>query len=242
MTTAVAVQPRIGKDDLAFIAVGGSLSNLLDKLASVEPPKAVDKASMPEVVELPTVLSMALERIPLVFNSVRPAKRRKLNRVELKALADERQTIDSVIKILNDRKAQITEIASTHFDVKAENLGLATDDTERDKDGHYRIAFPGNREEDTLRDDHRMWVREGTSDSSEISSSRLELFAKQGRIPSAIYRAMTVEARIVNEDRIRAALVNPKTRRGVLNALSMITVTKKGVNRVTLRHEKNRTK
>lgn len=230
MSTAVATQPDLSGDLANILDDPKALTRLLENLVVPEEVKPQAKKSvMPADLELPEELKAAIERLPEVFNSVKVASRRALNRPEQQAAANERDVIDTVIDLLSKRSKALTEIVSTHFDVRAEIEGRANDLTDRDNNGHYRLAKPGAWESAVLPDGTE-WRRQGTGGSADISMSLLRAAVERGDVSRALFNAITTEVsqRVLDEDKIRAALANTRYRKKLIEALKISTVTKKG--------------
>jgi hypothetical protein len=97
-------------------------------------------AAKPKVASLPVISEddhSAIKKLVSVFGVVAPTSRRKLAPAERDALMTERETLDTVDKLVTKRKEAIRTIAYHHLDIEAEEDGLVDENTPRDKDGHY---------------------------------------------------------------------------------------------------------
>ncbi|MGW9067882.1 hypothetical protein ACWGQT_00320 [Streptomyces yangpuensis] len=215
------------------------LGQLLAELATIPAPKQQGSTAVAVMERLGESLMEAVTRLPVVFGRVKPPKvRRSLNKTELTKLALERNAIDTAIKALNERKAEIAEMVSQHFDVVAENTGLAKPgETLRDKKGHYLISSPGSREEAPLDGSGQFFTRERTSDRADFSESKLKKLYEDGTISRADYLACTepVKGRQISEAKLRAMLVSPKRRDRAAKILRLISDVKRGTNSINLR-------
>lgn len=228
--TAIATQPDVSSDLANILDDPKALTRLINSLAPLDEVKPQTKQSvMPAATELPDELKAAIDRLPEVFNSVKVASRRALNRPEQQAAANERDVIDVVIDLLTQRSKALTEIVSTHFDVRAEADGKASELTDRDSKGHYRLAKPGAWESAVLPDGSE-WRRQGTGDSADISMPLLRAAVERGEVPKSLFNAITTEVsqRVLDEDKVRACLANPRYRNKLIEALKACTVIKKG--------------
>ncbi|MFD7835574.1 hypothetical protein [Streptomyces sp. NPDC059761] len=219
------------------------LGQLLAELATIPAPKQ-QSIAVPAVIErLGESLMDAVTRLPLLFGHVKPPKtRRTLNKTELTKLALERNAIDTAIKALTERKTEIAEMVSQHFDVVAENRGTAKpEETPRDKKGHYLISSPGSREEAPLDGTGQFFTRERTADKADFSESKLKKLYEAGTISRADYLACTepVKGRRISEDKLRAMLVSPKRRARAAKILGLISDVKRGTNSINLRGSAN---
>lgn len=81
-----------------------------------------------------------LKVLPEIFGQVQVSEPRALTDTEAKALVEERDVIDRLMLVLKKRKDEtLRSNLANHLDALAEEAGLVTEDTPRDKDGHYIV-------------------------------------------------------------------------------------------------------
>ncbi|MGW7100369.1 hypothetical protein [Streptomyces sp. NPDC054838] len=237
--TSTALVPAYDFDKAALALKNGNsdLGALLADLATLPAPK---RQAVPAVIErMGESLMRSVTKLPMLFGLVPPpAERRALDEEELIKLAEERNAIDEAMKALSQRKAEVNEMVSQHFDVVAEESGVAKrGKTPQDAKGHYLIASPGNWETATLDGSGQCFTRQRTSDRAQFSESKLLAAYETGIISRAEYLACTepVRGRRISEDKIRSMLVSPKRRQRAAKIISLISDVKRGTNSIHLR-------
>lgn len=192
-----------------------SLADLVKEIAPEAPP-----AEIPENIPLPAQVTEeqkdALQRLSEVFGSVVPTERRALEPGEVKALVEERKTLDPIEKMAKDRKEDIKKTIHNHLDVVAERDGRADGATKRHpKEGFYlldgEVSAPGADFK------FKRAVRENAPTFN--ASSLLEL-VEAGELAHKDYLAMTTQVRMVDEHKVMLLL---KKRPDLLPAIAKAT-------------------
>lgn len=185
-----------------------SLSQVLKALA---PPE--ERLPVPTKLPLPAVITdaqkAALDKLPTVFGKVVPTERRELAALEIKALWDERQTLDEIGKLAENRKASIRTALFNHFDVMHEQSvgseGLIVD-AEFDKDGHYKTEATV-----PIPDSGMVFRREVTEGAPTVPLAALTDALEAGEITKREFLEMTRQTRVVDEHKVMGVLKkNPK--------------------------------
>jgi hypothetical protein len=124
-----------------------TMLDLADMLAGPAP-EFTKADSLPEPapkVRFTDVLRNALKALPDVFGVVMPDEARLLDRHELRALTDEVNAIDVILKELNARKEAVKVSIRNHQDYQAEEEGLpegAVRIADGTAKGHWLVAKP----------------------------------------------------------------------------------------------------
>lgn len=174
----------------------------IEKVAATEPP-------------LPTAITAneeaALEKVTKVFGSVIPTERRKLDVGEISQLIEERDTLQTLKKMAEDRISEgIRTTIFNHLDIVAEENGEADENTPRSKDGHY--ILPGEARGNP--DDETKFKREVRQSSPALDAAALKSLADDPEFEGFThedYLSMTTQVRQVDENKVMIALKkNPK--------------------------------
>lgn len=168
------------------------------------------KNEAPKKDSLPATISeeekAALARLPDVYGSVVPTKRRALTDDESRLLLVERTTLDDIEKMATKRKASIKTAVLNHLDVEAEKHGDADEETPRGSDGHYVLKG-----EQVVPEEGKRWSREVRNNKPSLSAERLESLlhdeealaelAEAGVVfDRETYLAMTEQTRIFDQE------------------------------------------
>lgn len=116
-----------------------TLADVLNILAPTPEADEVVKGQIP----LPQIITeeqeAALKKVVDVFGKVVPQERRILAPEEVSALVEEKETLDTLIKMAKSRLDNGIKVAiHNHLDVVAEEQGLTKDAT-RNGDGHWNV-------------------------------------------------------------------------------------------------------
>lgn len=171
-------------------------------------PDEVGSTAPPAKIPLPAVITPlaqhALDELGDVFGSVVPTERRILSDDELEQILVERETIDTILKLLETRKSDsIKTTILNHLDVVLEDTltpeRLA--ELERDKDGHYyyaeKVEVPGTA---------KAFSWEVTDGTPQLSPAKLKELDEAGEIDHALYLEITEPIRTVNEQKLLLAM------------------------------------
>lgn len=174
-----------------------SLSDLL-KIAAAPPDPLPVPVALPLPAQITDKQREALEQLPKVYGKVVPIERRMLEPVEIKALYDERVTLDQIEKMASDRKTAIRTTVLNHHDVGFEQSGGSA---ERDKDGHYiaPAAVP-------IPDTDQCFSVEVRAGQASITADALKALVDAGELEHDDYLEMTTQTRYVDEDKVRLKL------------------------------------
>lgn len=212
--------------------------NLTDVLASIATLPEVDPAKQPKkatAVDLVTdTLMQAIAAIPNVFGKVKPTTRRALSGVELARLRDEKVEVDAAEKALKARKTEIHKLVSVHFDVVAEKAAQATEETRRNKDGHYLLAAPGNPETAVVKEG-KSFTREKAKDTVTYSMDKLLALLEAEEITRQEFLALTSAERFIDPDKIQRAFLSNRKRARTQEILNKIADVKRGTLSIHLR-------
>ena len=172
-------------------------------------------------------VAAALAELPAVFGSVVPTERRRLTAEELDSLLTERQTMDTILKLVKDRKdSSIRTTILNHIDVELE--GRLTPEQlaeiDRDADGHYY-----HDEKVTVPDTGKAFSWEITDGSSVLSHDKLKELDQAGLIDHDLYLEITEPVRVVNEQKLLLAMSKqPEEVLGIVRAASVPGSEEKG--------------
>lgn len=110
-----------------------SFSDLLKTVAVRENVVGNIPVDLPKQVVVTAAQSAALRDAEMIVGSgVTPTERRRLSQEELLSLMEERETLDAIAKMIEDRREAQRAAIFNHFDVEAEAAGIVG---ERDKRG-----------------------------------------------------------------------------------------------------------
>jgi hypothetical protein len=210
-----------------------NLSDVLAQLATipvVAPPavkKKVDKDAVARKLEEDRATLTAL---PDAFGVVEePASRRLLSKAELAQAMKEKTALSEAKKAVTAREAKLNEWLSTHFDVYAEKLNLVDPEkTPKDAKGHYLIGAMGNRLEQAVEGADKIFTREKDADKAPMSHELLLAAFEDGKITRAEYLAFTTTVRVLDEKKIRTAMLSKARRERAQEIIAMITQVKPG--------------
>ena len=205
---------------------------LAEVVAILSPPEAevVPAPSKPPLpVAITPKVAEALKQLPAVFGSVVPDERRILSDAELTKLLEERDTIDSIIKTLTERKEKsIRTTVLNHLDVALEDElseqpeRLAA--TDRDKEGHYYHSAKAN-----VGDTGKAFSWEVQDGSSVLSPEKLKELDEAGEIDHKLYLEITTPVRVINEQKLLLAMgQQPEEVLATIKAASIPGSKKKG--------------
>lgn len=108
-----------------------SFSDLLKTVAVRENVVGNIPVDLPKQVVVTAAQSAALRDAEMIVGSgVTPTERRRLSQEELLSLMEERETLDAIAKMIEDRREAQRAAIFNHFDVEAEAAGIVG---ERDK-------------------------------------------------------------------------------------------------------------
>jgi hypothetical protein len=131
-----------------------------------------------------------------------PAVRRSLTATQQDRLLAFYGKYHSAAKALERSKEAIRTTFFNHLDVLAEQDGVAKpDETPRDKAGHYLLAGEIRVEGG----DFRM-TREVKDPSVDLNADDLKALVDLGALPHETYLALTAQVRVVDEDKVMAAV------------------------------------
>lgn len=134
--TAKAVIKALGDKNVSV----ADIVAMLDEGSMVEAPEPPKRSLVP-----PTITDEqreALKRLPELYGRVVPEEPRLLEPAELTMIVQERQTIATLLDLLEPRKADtIRETLACHLDLLLEaDPEVDTSTLPRDKKGHYAVA------------------------------------------------------------------------------------------------------
>jgi hypothetical protein len=176
-----------------------------DLLKTVAPKPAVPDLPppMPTVAVITHAQRAAIERLPEVFGQVVPTEARKLQPVEVRALVEEKQTLDQLKKLVEDRHEGMRTTIFNHLDIEAEERGIAKT-ARRDKRGHYCLkgeclAAPGT---------GKKFTREVRDGSVTLNAEKLKALIGRSDLEFTHedYLEMTTQTRVVDEHKVMQAL------------------------------------
>lgn len=210
-----------------------SLTDVLAQLATIPvtaPPAAKKKVDKDAVARSHEEARQAISALPDVFGTVKePASRRRFNQTELTKVMTEKLGISEAKKVITKREAELNEWISRHFDVYAEELGLVDPEkTPKDAKGHYLIGAMGNRLEQAVEGAEKMLTREKEADKAPMSHDLLLAAYEEGKISRTEYLAFTTTVRVLDEKKIRSAMLSKGRRQRTQEIIEMITQVKPG--------------
>lgn len=209
----------------------GSLSfgDLLKHLAP-PPPTPVVPAHAPVPAHITDEQRLAINKLDTVFGKVVPTDRRKLQPVEVTALVEEKRTLDQLKKLAEDRHEGMRTTIFNHLDIEAEEAGVASDTTPRDKRGHYvlpgeALGAPGTGKRFTRE------VREG---SPSLDAEALKKLVGSLDFTNDDYLEMTTQTRLVDEHKVMLAL---KKKPSLIQVIKAATRRSEPTAAINLRNE-----
>ena len=197
-----------------------ALKDVAEVLVSDAPAPVPAQPKPPKVLELTEAQRYALDAIGSIFGTVQPDTVRALTDEENAALYGERHVIDSIIEPLTERREAIKDAVRNHMDIVAAGLGLVTDETPIDKDGHVVVAAKGAPERVAIPGTSQAWSREYRSPTVSLRGDRLLDMYEAGEIDRETYLSMTREVRVFDEDKAMAALSKNPGLLGVIAKLA----------------------
>lgn len=213
-----------------------NLSDVLAELATLPPADPKKRPKPSTAVELVTdSLMKALDAIPDVFGKVKPRGRRQLTKGELAQLKAEKVQVDEAIKALDARKKEIHKMVSVHFDVTAEKLKRTDEKTPQNKDGHYLLASPGYPETALVPESEKHFTREKAKDTVSYSFDKLLDLYERKEITRAEFLAFTTQTRVIDDTKIKQALISKGRRQRAQWILDKIAIVKRGNLSIHLR-------
>lgn len=173
------------------------------------------KPTVPEVPrQAPTVAvithnqRVALDRLAEVFGQCVPTEVRKLQPVEVTALVEEKECLDAIKRLVEDRHEGMRTTVFNHLDLECEEQGIHTT-ARTDKRGHYVVkgqcvGAPGTGKKFTRE------VREG---ACHLSVDTLKgLIDHPGfDFSNDDFLNMTSQVRVIDEHKVMLALKNKPT-------------------------------
>lgn len=166
-------------------------------------------------------LRRALKGLPAVFGVVMPTERRKLESAELVRLTEEIITIDVLLDELTQRREAIKEVVRIHQDFEAEAEGITERVAEGAAKGHYLAGQPGKPFKTAVEGYADPWQQRYVKGGTSQQLSLLQELLDAGTITQAEFNGFTRAVRVLDEDKIRAA-IRQRPRRS-LQILSAIT-------------------
>lgn len=164
------------------------LDKFLERIASA----GVQRFDKPPV-SVPEITQQhldALARLPEIYGKVVPKSDRALNASELATIAEERQTIDLVLKLLEARKSDsIRETLANHLD-HVYYRAHPGEEPPTDKRGH--VAVKGATENDALVRGGKYKVARTVSGGKKVLTlSEVEVLRHDGKISAEVYERIT---------------------------------------------------
>jgi hypothetical protein len=204
-----------------------TMLDLADMLAG--PAREFSKAdSLPQPapkVKFTEVLRNALKALPDVFGVVMPDEARALDRHEVRALTDEVNAIDTVLKELNARKEAIKDSIRNHQDYQAKAEGLpegAVRIAEGTAKGHWLVAKKGEPFETPVDGYTDCWQQRYVSGSVSVNGSMIFDLEARGVVTHEEYLACTSSKRHFDASRLEA-LIRKDPARGLAILARMTT-------------------
>lgn len=193
--------------------------------------------ALPKPLELTDEHKKALRSLAKVFGQVQKTERGTLTPEEIAAVYEEREVLRTITELLSGREDAIKEYVRHHFDVDAEERGVAVpkavidratgtvivEPSPRSKDGHYVLGTKGNPERLPIPGTNMEWSREFRADKPQVEGSRLKELFEAGEISKEEYYAFTREQRVFDADKARESLKKNPALLGVLRRISTRT-------------------
>lgn len=190
---------ELARTDVERDLVDGRIVTLADLKTRLAKPAVAPP--VPDKVPLPAQITederKALAKLPEVFGSVVPVRKRELASVEVEAIYRERECLDVIAKMIDARKADIRTAVVNHFDAKLEATGA--EQTWRDAEGHYVVAAHEN-----IPNSKKCWsweVREGSAPGITEASLKHLVDDPDSSFTHEDYLAMTSQVRVVDENK-----------------------------------------
>jgi len=217
---------QVATGTLAMVEPGKSwtVAALLDTLAgpAAPLPEAGKFPDPAKPVSCTDEIRAALTSLPKIFGKVHAVTRRVLTEDELAEVTREHRAIDAVTKPLGKRADEIAEMVRMHMDVAAESDGTALSAAQQRGGailrpatqrvpagvaaGHYLLARPESPYETEVRGFEQKWQQRFTSGKVTKSQARLEDLLADGTITRAEYLSFTRETRVLDDEKIAAAI------------------------------------
>lgn len=184
-----------------------------DQMAAV--PAGTEFPKPPKEIELTPEVRKALKALPALFGQVQPQHRRKLDENEIQAIGEEYANIQTLLKLIGQREADIKEYVRTHQDVEAEEQGRAfakevrrngnvvAEATPRDAKGHYLLAKPKDPQKTEVPGGPLAFVNQYTSGKLTTDLEQLTRDYEAGELSREDYLAVTVAKRVVDPERLK---------------------------------------
>lgn len=216
----------------ALVQINSGSITLADLLKALSPKQqsAPVPAVLPKPAEIAEKQRAAMAKVPDVFGQVVPTERRALEPVEVKALVEEKQTLDTVKKMAETRLKDITLTVHNHLDVEIEAALPEADRPIRDDNGHYIVAgeAPAPGEE-------QQFTREVKNYAASLSVEGLQLQEALGLLSHEDFLAMTSQVRVVDEAKVMQAV---RKKGELVHVLAAATTAGKQGTSVQLRKRK----
>ena len=133
------------------------------------------------------------------------------------------------------RKKEIHKMVSVHFDVTAEKLKRTDEKTPQNKDGHYLLASPGYPETALVPESEKHFTREKAKDTVSYSFDKLLDLYERKEITRAEFLAFTTQTRVIDDTKIKQALISKGRRQRAQWILDKIAIVKRGNLSIHLR-------
>lgn len=196
---------------------GGSVSfsDLLRTVAVRENVTASIPVDLPKQIVVTAAQSAALANAERIVNSgVTPVERRRLSQEELASLMEERETLDAISKMIEDRREAQRAAIFNHFDVEAEATGMVG---ERDKKGHLL-----EKAEAVVASAGKKFTREVRRSAPSLDADALAALVDDAESDFSHddFLACTTQVRVLDEAKV---LMHLRKRPEVINALAKAT-------------------
>lgn len=192
MTDALVALGIKDRDELNLKIREGKLT-IKDVAERVGPPAEV--LAKPEKLPVPADITpkqqAALEKLPKIFGKVVPKTKRLLTIAEIQKVYEERKTLDTIEKMLKDRKVDIRTTVVNHLDTDRSG------EWPTDKEGHFLVA---STVEVDGSDEAFVWeIQEG---KPTFIAEDLKRMDESGEIDHDLYLRLTDSVRVVNEQKV----------------------------------------
>lgn len=201
-----------------------TVAQLADALAGPAPeiPEAEPFPAPAAPVTCTPKVRKALADLPALLGKVNVSERRMLTPAELEKVTREAVAINAVTTPLGKRSDTISEMIRAHQDIQAEKAGQATPAavvrggrimraaTQRVPSGvargHYLLAEPEAPFETPVEGFDDRWQQRFISGKASLSLDRLKGLEADGTITRDEYLSFTRETRVIDEEKIAAAI------------------------------------
>lgn len=231
MTASIGTEiDTLVKTASAKINTAASLAEIVRLLNPTEV-SAAPPAKVPTPKEITEVERRAIEHLPEVFGRVVPTQVRALTPVEVSTLIEERETLDTIKKMVEARLKDITVTAHNHLDAEYEASTPEDRRTAlRDDAGHYilegRIGSTERNQEFSRE------TRQGTASLDVSALAALDTGEDDAEISHTEYLSMTRQVRVFDEARAMDVLRKKPT---LLRAIALATKPGKSGTSIYLR-------